>query len=176
MSAQLGVDPRNDNACACEAEPDRQIFGPIRHHQADGFVFGQSLIERPMRVPIGAFDKRPIGQAFAADRDQRRRIALRVRKFGDHVIEQALRTGCDRRRAFECPDPVAQRAVFGSHDRPRRFRFDSLHQIIFTPLHGRRLVTCNSDRSTIASGVAEKFGIAMYQDLDAFLSKTTEFT
>jgi hypothetical protein len=136
MPAQLGVDQRNDNARAGQAKPDRQIFGPVRHHQADGFVFGQSLIERPVRVAIGAFDKRAICQAFAADRQgQCVCIALHVRKFRDHVIEQALRIGGDRRCPFERPDPVAQRAVIGSHRRPRRFRFDRPHQTNFAELN-----------------------------------------
>jgi hypothetical protein len=39
-------------------------------------------------------------QAFAADGDQRRRVALRIRKFRDHVLEQALRIGSNRRRPF----------------------------------------------------------------------------
>jgi hypothetical protein len=61
MSAQLGIDQRNDNARAGEAEPYRQIFGPVRHHQADRFVLGQPLIERPTRETVGACDERPIG-------------------------------------------------------------------------------------------------------------------
>ena len=43
-AAQLGVDQRNDDADAGEAEPDRQIFGPVRHHQADDLALGELLL------------------------------------------------------------------------------------------------------------------------------------
>ena len=136
MTAQLGIDQRSDDARAGEAEPYRQIFGPVRHHQADRFVLGQPLIERPTRETVGACDERPIGQALAAARRyQRRRIALRLGEFRDHVVEQALWTGGDRRRAFKRTDQVAQRAVVRSHRRPRRFRFGRLHQIVFAELN-----------------------------------------
>ena len=101
MPAQLGVDQRDDDARAGKAEPDRQIFRPVRHHQADRFALGQPLIERPMCETVSARDERAIGQALAADCcDQRRRIALRLGEFRDHVVEQPLRTGSDRRCAL----------------------------------------------------------------------------
>ena len=34
-AAQIGVEQRDDAADAGDAEPDRQIFRPVRHHQAD---------------------------------------------------------------------------------------------------------------------------------------------
>jgi hypothetical protein len=101
MPAQLGIDQRNDDARAGEAEPDRQIFRPVRHHQADCFALGQPLIERPMCETVSARDERAIGQALAADCcDQRGRVALRLPELRDHVIEQPLRTGSDRRCAL----------------------------------------------------------------------------
>ena len=49
-----------------DAEPDRHIFRPVRHHQADGLAFGEILIERPARVAVGALGKRAIGQRARA--------------------------------------------------------------------------------------------------------------
>ncbi len=56
VPAELRVEQRNDAADAGDAEPDRQVFGPVRHHQADGLALGELLRERPAGVAVGALD------------------------------------------------------------------------------------------------------------------------
>ena len=62
---------------AGDAEPDRDIFRPVRHHQADGFALGELLVERPARIAAAALDQRAIGQRARAPRSApRRRLGL----------------------------------------------------------------------------------------------------
>ena len=39
-TAKLRVDQRNDDANTGQSKPYRHIFGPVRHHEADGFARG----------------------------------------------------------------------------------------------------------------------------------------
>ena len=45
--AQIGVEQRDDAADAGDAEPDRQVFGPVWHQQPDRVAFGEILRRAP---------------------------------------------------------------------------------------------------------------------------------
>ncbi len=64
-AAQLRIDQRHDAADRGDAEPDRQIFRPVRHHQANRLALGEVLVERPARVAVAALDERAIGEGSA---------------------------------------------------------------------------------------------------------------
>src|SRR5271170_4421069 len=105
MAAKLRVDQRDSDADAAKAEPDRHIFRPVWHHQANGIVFGETLMERPARKAVGASGKRAVAEGFAG-RKKRRRVALGLRQLLYDVGEEAARIGGDRRDRLERPHPV----------------------------------------------------------------------
>ena len=57
VTAQIGVEQRDDAADGGDTEPDRHVFGPIWHQEPDRFALGEILRERPARIAIGAFGK-----------------------------------------------------------------------------------------------------------------------
>ena len=110
MAAKLCVDQRDGDADAAKAEPDRHVFRPVRHHQANGIAFGEALIEPPARKAVGASRKRAVAESLAG-RNKRRRVALRLRQLLDDLGQQALRIGRDRRGCLERAHPIVQRDV-----------------------------------------------------------------
>ena len=62
-AGQVGVDQRRDAADAGDAEPDRHVFRPVRHQQADRLALGEILRQRPARVAVGALGERAIAEA-----------------------------------------------------------------------------------------------------------------
>jgi hypothetical protein len=125
-AAKIGVDQRNDDADAGEPEPDGQIFGPVRHHQADDLALGEVLRQRPARKTAGARDELGIGQAFSS-REERGSVPLRFRELGDDGVEGALALDRDRRRRLERAHPVAQRRLLAAAAARRAFRLDQRH-------------------------------------------------
>ena len=73
-AAKIGVDQRNDAAHLGDAEPDRQVFGPVRHDEAHRLALAELLRQRPARITVGAVGERAIGQALAR-REQRWGVA-----------------------------------------------------------------------------------------------------
>ncbi len=74
LADQVGVDERDDRAHAGNPEPDRQIFRPIGHQQADHVAFADALRQRPARIAPYLLRQGPEREAFAL-RQQRDRIA-----------------------------------------------------------------------------------------------------
>ena len=125
-AAKIGVDQRDDGTHFGDAEPDRHVFGPVRHDEAHGFALAEVLRERPARIAVGALIERAIGQALVR-REQSRGIAACFGQLLDHARENALRVAGDRRGGFQRAHPVAQRAVLAADPRPCLSRFDEGH-------------------------------------------------
>jgi hypothetical protein len=124
--AKIGVDQRNDGTHFGDTEPDRQIFGPVRHDEAHRLALAEVLLERPARITVYAGVERAIGQALVR-REQSRGVAACLGQLLDHARQNALRVAGDRRGGFERAHPVAQRGVIAAASRPCLFRLDEGH-------------------------------------------------
>src|SRR5439155_4156327 len=82
-SGKVRVEQRNDAAGPGDAEPDRHVLGAVRHQEADGFAFGDPLVDGPPRVPGGPVGERAVRQAFLI-REQGRRISEFLRELLDN--------------------------------------------------------------------------------------------
>ena len=107
-AGEVGVEERHHTPDAGDAEPDGQVFGPVRHEQSDGVRRADAVLERPARVAARALGERAIGQRFAVREERRRLVELRG-ELVDHRRQDALRRRRDRRRQLERtqPGPVA---------------------------------------------------------------------
>ena len=88
--AQIGVQQRHHAADPGHAEPQRQEFRPVRHHQADGVALGDALRQRPSRIAVRPGRQLAIGEPFAVG-EQRRRVVVLRRKLVDHHRKDAVR-------------------------------------------------------------------------------------
>jgi hypothetical protein len=75
-AGQIGIEERNDAANLSNAQPDGEVFWPVPHHQANDFTFGETLVERPSRVLVGALGQLTVGQALAFGEQGRRGAEL----------------------------------------------------------------------------------------------------
>ena len=112
---KIGVDQRDDAADAGDAEPDRHIFRPVRHHQADGFAFGESLRRAPSARSGWRARRardRSASRGWPRSAPARRRESAPARRSTRG--RSALRIGGDRRGRFQRAQPIAQRAVLAA--------------------------------------------------------------
>ena len=61
-AGEIGVDQRRRHAGARHAEPDRDIFRAVGHHQADRVALAEPLRARPARVAVGARVELAVGE------------------------------------------------------------------------------------------------------------------
>ena len=99
-AGEVGVDQRDHDAGLREPEPDRHVFRPVGHHQADDVAFHQALRACPARVAVGARSERAIAQALMIG-DQRGRVAVARGELVDDRRKHARRMFGDRLRAGE---------------------------------------------------------------------------
>ena len=92
---QVGVEQRHHAADMRDADPDGQEFRAARHHQADGVALGHALRQRPAGVAVRTRVELAVAEALAVGQ-QRRRVAVFVREFGDNLREDAGRIAGDR--------------------------------------------------------------------------------
>ena len=108
---QAAVEQRHDPADARDAEPDRQIFGPVRHQQADRVAFGDALRKRPSGVAVRSPGQCPIGQTFLAlGEEQRRSVAVESPRAPSITVRQECGSG-GRRSAPSPPAAAAARLI-----------------------------------------------------------------
>ena len=116
---------RDDAADAGDAEPDRHVFGPVRHHQADDVALGEILRRAPSARSGWRARRAPDRSGFSRAESSAGASPRAAAQLLDHVEQQALRIAADRRGRFERAHPVAQRAVFAAGS-PRAGRSASI--------------------------------------------------
>ena len=162
-AGQIGVDERRCDAGAREAEPDRQIFRTVGHHQGDDVAAPQAEIVSPAGIAMRPVVELPVGQRLTLA-VERRPIAIRLRPDFEVVAQSPL--GMIRDIAH-IPDDAQQAETigefalyFGQHTgalppRPRmagikkRFGANDKHfSADFTPAgrHGSARAGCPSAR------------------------------
>ncbi len=104
------------------AEPDRHVFGAVRHQQANGLALGEAVCARPARIAVGALGKLAVAQVLAG-RKQGRRVAEFLRELLDHDGEYPGRMLGDRRRHPERAQgaPEEGDVALQSRDQPHAF-------------------------------------------------------
>ena len=104
-AAEIGVEQRHGAADAGDAEPDRHVFGPVGHQQADRLALVQSLRQGPTGIAVGSLCQRAIGEPFPLGQE-RRRVAEPLGEIIDNIGEEPGRVLGDGGRQAQC----AQRA------------------------------------------------------------------
>ena len=121
---EVGVEQRHHAADVGDAEPKRQEFRPVRHHQADGIALADALRQRPAGVTVGARGQFAVAEALAVG-EERRRVAVLVGKLDDDLWKDARRMPGDRRRHPQGAQGSPERGRVGgqtldqSHDSSR---------------------------------------------------------
>ena len=133
---EIGVEQRHYAAGARDAEPDRHVFGAVRHQQANGLALGEALAAGPAGVAVGALAELAIAQPLAS-REQRRRVAEFLREFLDHDGEDPGRILGDRRRHPERAQNAPQ---------VRDVALEPLDQAHRVSLASRRRFVCSAVR------------------------------
>jgi hypothetical protein len=110
VAGEVGVEQRHYSSDSRHAEPDRHVFRPVRHQQADRVALADAVLERPARVAVGARSKLAIGQSLTV-REQRRRIVELLGELLDHDRQDTVGMLDDRLDLLE----RAQRALQARH-------------------------------------------------------------
>ena len=109
-AGEIGVEQRHHAADCGDADPDGEIFRPVRHQERDDFALGEAVVERPARITIGALGEPGIAEPLAVAHEGRL-VEVLLGQFLDQQGKDAGRILCDRRRVLE----RAQRAVEKDH-------------------------------------------------------------
>ena len=76
VAGQIGIDEGNHGADARQAQPDRQVFGAVGHHQAHGIPALETLGKSPPRILMAAGRELAVAQGGLARHERRRRSEL----------------------------------------------------------------------------------------------------
>ena len=101
-AGEIGVDQRGRDADPREPEPDREIFGSVRHNQRNDVAPDEPNAHRPTGIKIGARVEFTIGEGFALAR-KRRPIREFERPFFEIVAQRSV--GVLRYRLRRLDDP-----------------------------------------------------------------------
>jgi hypothetical protein len=107
-SHEMSVEQRDDAAGATDPAPDRHVFGPVGHQQADRVALADSVHPGPAGVAIGAIQQRAKAQRPGIGH-QRRRVAEPPRQFLDDDREGARGIVGDRRSQLQRAQPCLRR-------------------------------------------------------------------
>jgi hypothetical protein len=69
---EMSVEERDDPSGAADADPDRHVFRPVRHHQADGVASADPVHPGPAGIAVGAFEQGAEGQGLGIGNERRR--------------------------------------------------------------------------------------------------------
>ena len=93
-AAEICIEQGDDPAGARDAEPDREIFRPVRHHQRHHVALGDAMRHRPAGVLVGAPVELPIGERLALG-DEGGLVAIGAGELARDLREGAVRRLCD---------------------------------------------------------------------------------
>ena len=99
-AGEVGVDQRRRHAGARHAEPDRDIFRAIGHHQADRVALAEPVRAGPARVAVGARVELAVGERLRFA-EQRRLVAESLGPAFEIIAERQIAVLGDRPRALE---------------------------------------------------------------------------
>jgi hypothetical protein len=120
--AKIGAEQRNDRAHLSEPEPDREILGPIAHHEGDSFTCGHPGAQRPTRILVHPRFNRAEAKALTVA-DEGRRVAILAGPLGHCARQNAFGVTGRLDDGFQGPQPSASRRcwvlVVGSGRRDR---------------------------------------------------------
>ncbi len=117
---EVRVEQRDDPAHAADADPDRQVFRPVRHQQADRVALADPVEDRPARIAVRTFGQRAKRQR-AGLRQRGRSVAELPRQLlHDH------RKGPGRLRSQSAPSAPGPAAMPSTRSggRGRRYHYD----------------------------------------------------
>ncbi len=106
-AAEVGVEERRHAAGPDDAEPDRGIFRPVGHHQADDIAFLDAVRHRPASVAVGAAVILGEGERFAVG-EEGRAVAEFLCKVLGGVGEGSRLVAGHRRHDAERADDAAE--------------------------------------------------------------------
>src|SRR5947209_3919024 len=109
--SEICVDQRDNRTNARDAQPDRHIFGSVRHEQANDITFGEPF-ECPTAVAIRLMCQLRVCESPAV-REQSPVLSMRRTKLVDPVREQATWIARNGRSCLKCANPrVAASTIF----------------------------------------------------------------
>ena len=106
-SGEIGVDQRRRHPGARHAEPDRDIFRAVSHHQADRVALAEPLRPRPTGVAAGARVELTIGEGLCVA-EQRRPVAMGSSPAFEIIAKREMAVLGDRTGAAKRPDDAAR--------------------------------------------------------------------
>src|ERR1700722_4964838 len=108
LAGEIRIEQRNDAANLRDAKPDREIFRPVGHQQADADARLDALGDRPSGIAVHSLRKRCEAHRLPVA-EQRRLVAKRLAELADYDGQGPPGIVGGARRRFEGAHPGARR-------------------------------------------------------------------